>query len=55
MVDNDNGLEGDDSGVDFEDDDNGDGGAAFEDLQIATKVLSVKIHFRTPPSGAQCK
>ena len=47
-VDNDNGLEGDDSGGDFEDDDNVDGEAGFEDLQIATKVLSVKIHFRNP-------
>ena len=38
----------DDNDDDCEDVDNGDGEAAFEDLHVATKVLSVKIHFRNP-------
>ena len=52
-ADNDNDFEDGDNGDDFEDDDYGDGEAAFEDVctphsTIATKVLSVKIHFRNP-------
>ena len=38
----------DDNDDDCEDVDNGDGEAAFEDLYVATKVLSVKINFRNP-------
>ena len=38
----------DDNDDDCEDVDNGDGEATFEDLHVATKVLSVKIHFRNP-------